>query len=278
MVVFGRTDRQIHAWEGSIEDFNKLNLGDYYVHNYILCDSGSSGVAKIYIGETGNRMVRIRQSLKRFSECLSPRIFLLFSSVENCHKFWRTFIEGRLYFALSRHPYIELLNHPQMVSAAQRGLSKDCLSYAEQGINLALEYLANWGVELQRAAPHEHLVCEMSIVHHGKHLYADGFEDNGKWVVMAGSCARHLPPGPHDDGRRLREELIGTGTLCADSSGLYRFLYDVAFSSPSAAAGVINGKMASGPNRWVVRGRGTPLKELAIRFSGRRGCAASFDI
>lgn len=112
----------------------------------------------------------------------------------------------------------------------------------------------------------------------GEVYYADGFEEDGKRMVKSGSCARHLSEGPFDDLRRLREEVIRRGVVFADPSRLYRFGRDMAFSLANAAAGVVNGEMASGPTRWVAQGRGTPLKELVVRFPGGRGCAASLDM
>lgn len=87
-----------------------------------------------------------------------------------------------------------------------------------------------------------------------------------------------LLPGNCEFG--LREELIRKGALHEESPGMFRLTQDVAFSNANAAAGVINGKMASGPNRWVVRGRGTPLKDLPIKCSSRKGVqrALSYDV
>jgi hypothetical protein len=273
--------QQMCIWKGNLREFDKLDLGDHYIHNYIITSHENPLSTNVYIGETSNRKIRINQSLQRFRGP-SPNILCLYSPIEISQKSWRTYIEGRLYFALRRHPSASLLNDPRMVSVVQNSLKPDFLSFAERGIHLALKHLVDWKLEtpthFMRPKPLCHLNFEMSLCHNGRLYFADAFEENNRWVVRAGSYVRHSSEGPFDDVRHLREELIDNGALYPEPSGLYRFGRDVAFSHPNAAAGVVNGKMACGAERWVVRGKGTPLKDFALRFPGRRGCAASFDI
>jgi hypothetical protein len=58
----------------------------------------------------------------------------------------------------------------------------------------------------------------------------------------------------------LRKELIADGTL-VQKDGFYRFAKDVEFSSPSAAAAVIEGGSANGLIEWRTKD-GRVLKEL----------------
>lgn len=58
----------------------------------------------------------------------------------------------------------------------------------------------------------------------------------------------------------LRSELIDDGTL-ARKDGFYRFTRDVEFSSPSAAAAVIEGGSANGLIEWRTAD-GRALKEI----------------
>lgn len=58
----------------------------------------------------------------------------------------------------------------------------------------------------------------------------------------------------------LRKQLIDDGTL-VQKDGFYRFSKDVAFSSPSAAAAVIEGGSANGLIDWRTK-EGRVLKEL----------------
>ena len=58
----------------------------------------------------------------------------------------------------------------------------------------------------------------------------------------------------------LREKLIAEGTL-VQKDGFYRFTKDVEFSSPSAAAAVIEGGSANGLIEWRTED-GRVLKEF----------------
>ncbi len=57
-----------------------------------------------------------------------------------------------------------------------------------------------------------------------------------------------------------RKQLIAEGTL-VEKDGVYLFMKDVPFSSPSAAAAVIHGGSANGLIAWVTK-NGTSLKEI----------------
>ena len=74
---------------------------------------------------------------------------------------------------------------------------------------------------------------------------------DGSWLVQAGSTAlnRHTN---NPDGQRLqqqREELVRAGIL-EQSDGLYTFLRDLKFTSPSAAAVMVSGYPESGWDKW----------------------------
>ena len=82
---------------------------------------------------------------------------------------------------------------------------------------------------------------------------ATGFETNTGFTVQKGSLAREptvasmkkKAPGYY----RQREELIDDGVLEKDTDG-YRFIRDVHFGSPSAAASVCVGRGANGLTEW----------------------------
>jgi hypothetical protein len=61
----------------------------------------------------------------------------------------------------------------------------------------------------------------------------------------------------------LRKELIATGVLAKSGAGL-KFVKDVEFSSPSAAAAVVHGGAAAGSIEWKTED-GTTLKDLDER-------------
>ena len=101
------------------------------------------------------------------------------------------------------------------------------------------------------------LFCRMKGAEARGHRTPDGF------VVLQGSTAvlqerKSAKRWPYVIA--LRKQLIADGTL-VQKDGFYRFSKDVAFSSPSAAAAVIEGGSANGLIEWRTKD-GRVLKEL----------------
>lgn len=105
------------------------------------------------------------------------------------------------------------------------------------------------------------LICK------GKGVVATGFESSQGFVVKSGSQAvvEEAPSLPqyarsmHD----LRKELIGNGVLVREGD-VYRFSQDYVFSSPSAAATVVQGRNSNGRIDWKDS-QGRTLKSLQER-------------
>ena len=84
---------------------------------------------------------------------------------------------------------------------------------------------------------------------------------DGEFVVQAGSLARHKWVGtPGHNYRTLFEELVKEGVLVEDGPNR-RFSQSYAFSSPSAAAAVVKGRSANGPETWTVVGSGQTYRD-----------------
>jgi hypothetical protein len=85
---------------------------------------------------------------------------------------------------------------------------------------------------------------------------------NGGYVVLKGSTAMREGSPKVKRHRRLRDELVRSGVLALDSNGrLYRFSADHEFSSPTAAAQIIQDGNASGPSKWKDERSGLSLKD-----------------
>ncbi|MEO6033129.1 MAG: GIY-YIG nuclease family protein [Burkholderiaceae bacterium] len=102
------------------------------------------------------------------------------------------------------------------------------------------------------------LVCKI------KNALARGRRTEGGFVVFAHSSAvltiRPSAEMQYPNTVSLRQKLIQDATL-VEKGGLYIFVKDVEFSSPSAAAAVIHGGSANGLTAWKDE-RGISLKEL----------------
>ncbi|ARU04061.1 endonuclease [Comamonas serinivorans] len=93
---------------------------------------------------------------------------------------------------------------------------------------------------------------EMSVPRHGIQAFAK--EVDGEFVVQQGSRARGSWIGGISGYQGLFEQLVASGILQADGADHCRFAEDHAFSSPSAAASVVCGRIANGRTSWLVQG------------------------
>ncbi len=84
---------------------------------------------------------------------------------------------------------------------------------------------------------------------------------DGEFIVQAGSTARRDWAGlAHHNYAGLYSELIRSGVLAPQGSHCV-FTESYAFSSPSAAATVVFGRAASGPQSWRLEGSEMTYKE-----------------
>lgn len=97
-------------------------------------------------------------------------------------------------------------------------------------------------------------------------------ETNDGFVVLSGSTARRGATETFPAGyRALRDQLLAEGRLVDESAaGLYRFISDAVFASPSAAASIVAGRSASGPLEWKVSGTGQTYRDWAGCHAGMR--------
>lgn len=115
-------------------------------------------------------------------------------------------------------------------------------------------------------------------LHTPKHgLRATAKLENGEFVVQAGSLARHAWEGRGSENTaygQLYAELVKTGVLA--EHGQHRVFNDnYAFTSPSAAAAVVNGRPANGTTEWKVRGQGKTYKQWEAEQLARDGAEAA---
>lgn len=90
---------------------------------------------------------------------------------------------------------------------------------------------------------------------------AKGIYSEDGFVILAGSRARgDVVASIRESITRQRETLIADGVLVKDGSG-YRFVRDHAFTSPSAAAGMVTGSTVNGWITWLDK-NGNTLDEV----------------
>ena len=96
-----------------------------------------------------------------------------------------------------------------------------------------------------------------------KGIKAKGYETSKGFVVLEGSeCVLEEVPSIHQYLTSLRNDLVKKGVLQAQE-GHYVFAEDYFFSSPSTAAGVIQGRSSNGRTCWKDA-KGKTLKSIQM--------------
>ena len=96
----------------------------------------------------------------------------------------------------------------------------------------------------------------------GKDANATGRMTNDGFVVYKGSTATtDISKAVADRNKRLIEKLIVTGYVENKSDGLYVFVKDYVFNSPSAASDIVLGNSTSGWKKWKTES-GKTLEEV----------------
>jgi hypothetical protein len=75
--------------------------------------------------------------------------------------------------------------------------------------------------------------------------------ENGEFIVQAGSTGRPKWIGVDHNYQKLFDEVVQSGVYAEDGARR-RFIKSYAFSSPSAAGAVLNGRATAGPIAWVL--------------------------
>lgn len=97
-------------------------------------------------------------------------------------------------------------------------------------------------------------------INHRSGVKARAVLRDDEFIVLQGSLAMLEDPYQHNAWAGLRESLIKDGTLKTDAERKFLFFSrNQAFSSASAAAGVILNRQASGPKEWKYPSRSMSL-------------------
>lgn len=110
-------------------------------------------------------------------------------------------------------------------------------------------------------------VFELQLKKNG--IYATAVLSAGEFVVQAGSDARSDWIGAVTTGyANLHAELVRSGVLQANGDKRI-FSENYAFRSTSAAAAIVTGRQAAGPDSWIVQGTAETYKQWEKRELSR---------
>lgn len=217
-----------------------------------------TGDPALYIGEAESIKDRVKSHL---AKDFWNQIVFFISKDDNLTKAHIRYCEGRL-IEIAKNAGRSILQNSQGSGArlpeSDREEMEIFLEKMQQllpplGVELLVPAVGSTAKEMQ----HEMLSCEI------KGLKAKGYLTPNGIVVLRDSQAVLTPRGSaakYPWPVKLREKLIEDGSLTVDGDNL-RFLKDVEFSSPSAAAAVIHGGSANGLTAWKNQ-QNKSLKEL----------------
>ena len=217
-----------------------------------------TGLPHVYIGEAEIVRIRLKQhSSKEF--WTSAVVFV--SKDENLTKAHIKHLEGRLITEATQIGRFSLENSQASGSKLPESDCEDMevfLSRIKQLLPvLGSDLLIPVGQPTAKQQPGGTLFCRAKGSEARGHRTPDGF------VVLRGSTAvlrERAGAQNRPTSIAKRKELIAESTL-VENNGVYEFMKDVEFSSPSAAAQVIQGGSANGLTEWKTKD-GILLKEL----------------
>lgn len=229
-------------------------------------DPNQSTRARVYIGETDDVSIRLKQhnrSEDQGGKDFWERLCVVTSKDHNLTKAHAKYLESLLIKAAKNagRAVLENGNQPEYTALPEADIA-DMTFFMEQ-IRTVLPVL---GYEFLRERPSiteavnsgavvlpgpSSPLFTMSVPKYG--ISAKAREQNGDFVVLRGSIARdHWTSSHHSGYESLYQQLVDEGVLSDMNSGTRQFATDYPFSSPSAAAAVISGRPANGRTTWTT--------------------------
>jgi hypothetical protein len=221
--------------------------------------NAESGASVAYIGEAEVIRDRLRQhKAKDFWNS----VVVFVSKDENLTKAHIRYLENRLLQeakSIGRYALENTNSSNPKLPESDREDMEVYLSRIRQVLPvLGSDLLSPISGSSKPAHPQPLLICKI------KHAVAKGRRTESGFVVFAQSTAvlttRPSAESQYPNTVALRNRLIQERTLI-ERDGLYVFVKDVEFSSPSAAAAVIHGGSANGLTAWKGES-GQTLKDL----------------
>ncbi len=273
--VDGKPDQIVTAtefnWQGRILKAPRIRLDDALKRPeaskpgvYILLGETDDGLSA-YIGESEEIKTRLGQHV-RDDKWDWNEVIIITSSADNLHKAHIKYLEARLYELASKTNKHHLTNG-QKPTRSQ--LSEAETSNMEGFLEILKMVLPAVQVDMfeDKARPsasaaskreNEDVVrFELTTPKNGVEAIAE--LKDGEIVVLKGSVGRKDWPrtqGRNQGYRAMHRDLLERGILEPVGENA-RFTENYAFSSPSAAAAILNGRAANGRVEWKLKGSNT---------------------
>jgi hypothetical protein len=233
-----------------------------------------SGRAIVYVGEGDSIADRIRIHAKDADKEFWERVCLITSKDINLTKAHVRYLESRLVQIIKEGGRANVTNGNE---PSPKLLPEADVSDMEYFLGQLQILLPTVGMDFLRPKPQGALVHPITkpldldvSPSHGPQLLltltsksgvdARAFDNDGEIVVLKDSVGTSQEFKVNQYAP-LRQQLIDEGKIQAMPRGGIRFVEDVPFKSPSAAAAVLNNRNSAGPREWKVEGTGQTLGE-----------------
>lgn len=262
----GMLTAEVFNWTGHVLAFPRTRLLEALRREetkgpgvYLLLGEGDGGEQLLYVGESDDVSYRIKTHDGQ-KEWWSRAVIV--TAAKNLNKAHVRYLESRLVSEAHTVGRATLMNGTRPPA---RLLGEAARANMESFLEHVLLILPAVGIDLmvQRARPEAASAeaetttrsaptFELQTPKHqvqGKAKLIDG-----EFVVLAGSLARASWEGPATHPyAALHRQLVASKVLIIHGDHR-RFAENYAFSSPSAAGAVINGRATNGPETWKVEG------------------------
>jgi hypothetical protein len=263
----GMLTAQIFNWTGHVLMTPRIRLAEALKRKeashtgvYILLGySDESNLVRAYIGESEDVADRIRSH--DANRDWWTQAILITSTADSLNKAHVKFLESRLVEEAKRagRMNLENLNTPPRPS-----LSEAAEANMEQFVDYVLSVLPairidGFIVKTRPPAGHSSTPTQTTAkptasfvlrLANGE-VNATANLENGEFVVQPGSLGRSKWIGVDHNYQKLFDEIVESGIYVQDGTNR-RFAKAYAFTSPSAAGAVLNGRATAGPIAWAL--------------------------
>jgi hypothetical protein len=263
----GMLTAQIFNWTGHVLVTPRIRLAEAlkreessFTGIYILLgDSEDSNLARAYIGESDDVATRIKNH--DANRDWWTQAILITSAANSLNKAHVRYLESRLIEEAQRSGRMKLENGN---TPPRPSLSEAATANMEQFVEYVLTVLPAVRVDgfliRTRSQPSTSMTANsvaksasvtFSLKLTNGEVDASARVENGEFIVQVGSIGRPKWIGVDHHYKKLFDEVVQSGAYVEDGSKR-RFIKSYAFSSPSAAGAVLNGRVTAGPIAWVL--------------------------
>ncbi len=259
--IFNWTGHVLMAPRTRLPDALKRKEASYTGVYLLVGDSEGSNLPRIYIGESEDVAERIRSHDAK--KDWWTQAVLITSAANVLNKAHVRFIESRLVEEAKRAGRMNLEN---VVAPPRPVLSESATANMEQFVDHVLSILpalridgflvktratTNSHVSSFKAKPTAVFLLKVGASRGDVEVNATARLENGEFIVQPGSSGRARWIGVEHNYQKLFDEVVESGVY--SQAGEQRtFNKAYAFSSPSAAGAVLNGRSTAGPIAWVL--------------------------